>query len=129
MSEAKKLPLTKFEDLNEFAAKLKNDGYDIISAFKEGSTFNSYFYFHKHGLFGYCQKERFEGFALSTENKPCKNFGTGHGFLKGWETLTLENAVDTLAFSKRIIDEEREVKNYESVEEFILLKHGTTGLF
>jgi len=118
----KTIKVTKTEDLNEFATLLLSNGYDIISSYNKedpGNSFNTYFHFHKDGFFGYCQKERFEGFGLSTVNKPCKKFGTGHGFLKSWDCLTLEKAEECLKFAKRLINNKEEIKNYNSVNEFL----------
>ena len=128
----KTLQVTKYTELNEFATLLKNNGFNIISSYKKEdpeNTFNSYFYFYKDGYFGYCQKERFEGFGLSTVNKPCKNFGTGHSYKKQWNILTIEEAQNCLDFCKRIINTKEVIKNYNSLDEFMNKQWGVKELF
>lgn len=120
------LEITKSKELNEFAALLAANGYDIISYYP-GTDIYGYFNFHKDGYFGYCQIERFEGFSLSTVNKPCRKYGTGHRYAQGWDILTLDKAKSTLNFSKQLITGRRsnEIKNYSSVKEFLEKSFGS----
>lgn len=116
----KTLIVTKYDELNEFATLLAENGFTIISSFDENKpSFNSYFNFSKNGYFGYCQKERFEGFSLSTVNKPCREYGTGHNYRKGWDILTLEHADGVLSYCKSLILTCKAIVNYSSLEKFV----------
>lgn len=113
----KQLKVTKYEELNVFAAKLAENGFTIISSYDENKpSFNSYFNFYKDGYFGYCQCDRFQ-FSLSTVNKPCHEHGTGMRVYDTWDKMTVAGALKVLEYSRQRIAMYKDVKNY-TLEEF-----------
>jgi hypothetical protein len=108
--------ITKYNELNEFAALLLSEGYEIIYPNK----LSSYFHFFKNGGMGYVQYEQMGGVSFSSEHKPCKEAGTGYSTGRHLECqyLTLENAKK--ACSNIIWPEhEGKIKFWLSVEQFI----------
>jgi hypothetical protein len=115
------LTITKYEELNKFATELQENGFTILSAYNPDTSdyYNSYFKFYKDGYFGYVQYDRMEGFTMSTVNKPCQKYGTGHRFTQGHDILTVKNANECLQFSARLIGSKKEIVNYKSIAEFL----------
>lgn len=99
------LDYIKDEEVKQFAELLINNGFKLMTMSycvsnlgKDGLT---HFSFTDGIGFGYVQKERFEGYGLSSEYVPSKNWGSGYGYKKGWDILTLKDAKDCLNFYAR----------------------------
>lgn len=112
------LNITKYQDMNDFAALLLQYGYTIIANVKP----SSYFHFFKDGAMGYIQDEYLGGgVSFSSDHKPCKHAGTGYSILQNVDRdqMTLISAEKAC---RRVIWPEHAhqgVKFWESPEEFI----------
>ena len=115
--------ITQFDELNEYAQLLKDNGFTVIyHVVKEDEQLPTWLHFFKNGYMGYVQVHKYRGASFSHEYKPCREHGTGCACVDGAE-LTIENAEKATgpipSWIYRGKRNPEPVKLWQSAEEFI----------
>lgn len=121
------------DHINKLANMLLNAGFDIIQYKPE----SEYFHYHKGGNVAYFQYTRFDGYTISTVNRPNKNVGTGFRILEiGKDTENYEPNIKDFETGFNFAPiwaketDKTFIKKYKSLEEFLknenILKYTVT---
>lgn len=107
--------IVRDKEMNEFAHKLKENGFTVIHIDK----ITTWFFFWKDGRMGYIQEALLgSGFDFSAVYHPSKGYGSSMRYLSETLELNLENAENTLKFGfYQFVD--FSPKHYDSAEEYI----------
>lgn len=111
-------------DLNEFAQLLKDNGFTVLVSKKHSNPIG-WMTFFKDGSFGHVSKERISGYHFSTVHKPCKECGTGYRMSDDFADLTIDNAIESLAFAPNwaAASDRKAIRKYKDVDDFINSTH------
>lgn len=101
------------EELKAFAEYLKSDGFTV---FVSKTHPFEWLHYEKNGSFATVQPDGFLGYNFGTDNKPCKEIGTGISVVQGVD-LNLKHANDSLIRPHGF--DYKNVKFYKDAEDFI----------
>lgn len=114
---------TKFDELNDFAVLLLENGYTLIIADLRDGEKPTWLHFSKDNKIGYVQWEKYRGARFSTTHRPCKECGTGFSLQDYLEytDLTLQNAESTFITAPNWAKPKdiKHVVKYSSVDDFV----------
>lgn len=91
------LDILATDELKTFATLLLDNGMTLFTTIYKSNELEkkTYFYYSDGANIAYAQQEHFGGIGISTEHKPCKEYGTGFKITDRFQGLinpTLEDA-------------------------------------